>query len=274
MDIVRSVLLSQFPELVHGFATKEWGNMSFRRDWDGKAKQNNVEFLLALGIDPTTTPILDPCLNHGNNVALLESRYRAYRLITLNEGEVQNFSYNTPIVPPDPSLCPPDMGIDACWTGDAGACLTMRPADCAIVMVYDPRTRTVGLLHAGTVGVLAEIIPHAIESVTRWRNVNPRFAYCFVGPSICREAYDLTQSGLWRSGHLKRVISESQAQEYDPKARIRLQLLSCGIPDAHIEISQECTASQPDRYFSHSAAGTKEERKRLGRMLAVIGLRR
>jgi len=273
MQIIRSEQFSRFPELVHGFSTREWGNMSYRRDADGQAAANNRAFLSALGIRPDDTPILDPCLNHGNTVALLKSRQRTYRPVRLKDSEVRNYSISEPVLTPDRTICDPYEGIDACWTDEAGICLTMRPADCAIIMLYDPGTRTIGLMHAGTVSILSDIVAHAIESAMRWRGLKPRDLHCYAGPSISSAQYDLHKTGLWERG-LKRRIGEIWARDYDPKALIRRQLMRCGIPDRHIEISPDCTASRPDLYFSHHAAGSAEERDSLGRMLAVIGLRR
>jgi len=272
MQIVRSEQLSRFPELVHGFSTREWGSMSYRRDTDGKATDNNRAFLSALDIASEDVPILDPCLNHGNTVALLKSRRKGYRLVQLKDSEVQSYSIVEPLLAPDRVVCEPYDGIDACWTDEAGICLAMRPADCATIMLYDPVTRSVGMVHAGTIGVLSDIVAHAIDSAEHWRGLKPRDLHCFVGPSVSAAAYDIRKTGLWRKG-LNRRMDETQARDYDPKALIRLQLMRCGVPDKRIEICPDCTATRSDLYYSHHAAKSAEERETMGRMLAVIGLR-
>jgi copper oxidase (laccase) domain-containing protein len=272
MQIVRSEQLSRFPELAHGFSTREWGNMSYRRDTDGKATDNNRAFLSALDIAHEDVPILDPCLNHGNTVALLKSRHKGYRLVQLKDSEVQSYSIIEPLLAPDRVVCEPYDGIDACWTNEAGICLAMRPADCATIMLYDQVTRSVGMVHAGTIGVLSNIVAHAVECGERWHGIKPRNLHCYVGPSICGAIYDLRKTGLWHRG-LKRRINEIQARDYDPKALIRLQLMRCGVPDKRIEICPDCTATRSDLYYSHHAAKSAEERETMGRMLAVIGLR-
>ena len=124
MDIVRPKSFAQFPEIVAAFSTKDWGNMSYRRDYDGTADQNNRAFLASLYINHESAPIIDPCLNHGNTVAWVRSCRTGYRLVTLNDPEVKLFSIREPIAPPDPNVCEPFQGIDACWTDEVGACLT------------------------------------------------------------------------------------------------------------------------------------------------------
>ncbi len=271
MDMVRSTLLSQFPELVHGFSTKEWGNMSYRRDADGKAYDNNRAFLEALGVDKRT-PILDPCLNHGDTVVLVKEIQPAYRLFTISDPGVLSYSLRQPLMDPDRTICVPYEGVDACWTERPGVCLTMRPADCAILMLYDPETHIVGMVHAGTVGVLSNIVKHSIQFIEGVRGVRPHNLFCYVGPSISAESYDLRHTGMWAKG-LKDKITEQQARDYDPKAIIRGQLLECGLRKSNIQISEECTAKNPNRYFSNRLAKSDEQRRTLGRMLAVIGMR-
>lgn len=274
MEIVRSELLSAFPELMHGFSTKAWGNMSYRRDADGRADSNNREFLSAMGCGTNTRYVLDPCLNHGNTIAWLEPSLRTGHVpVNLYSPEVKLFSFRKPILPPDPAICPPDDGIDACWTDVPGALLTMRPADCAVVYMYDPKSGCVGMAHAGTAGIFSGIVTHAIESIQRWHNVKPYDLRCYIAPSVSAQAYDLRSTGAWKN-KLHTILTSEQAAEYNPKARISNQLIACGVLPEHVEVSLECTASDPERFYSHSRGKSPEERAAVGRMLAVIGVRK
>jgi copper oxidase (laccase) domain-containing protein len=53
----------------------------------------------------------------------------------------------------------------------------------------------------------------------------------------------------------------------DLKGANLAQLLSAGIPEAHIEVSPYCTWADNDHYFSH-----RRNEGTTGRMLAVIGI--
>jgi len=272
MEIVRSELLSNFPELVHGFSTKPWGNMSFRNDVDGRADANNREFLAAVGLDQEDK-ILNPLLNHGNNVAWLHPMTgRGYCEMAIGSVGVMKYSQRASIIPPSPDICVPDQGIDAIWTDAKCIYLTMRPADCAVIYIYDPRTHAFGLVHAGTVGVFSRIAPHALQMGTLWFGIRPANLRCYISPSISGKAYDLRRTGAWTK-RLHKLLTLDDAETYDPKIRLQNQLRTCGVLDEHVEISPDCTASDPDKYFSHHR-DTKDGPPVTGRMMAIIGLRR
>jgi len=272
MEIVRSELLSQFPELIHGFSTKPWGNMSYRHDTDGRVETNNRVFLEAIGLDREDT-VLNPLLNHGNTVARLHpTTGRGYCEMTTESEGVQKFSMRAPIIPPNPEICASEQGIDAVWTDARSMYLSMRPADCAVIFLYDPRTHAFGLIHAGTVGVFSRIVPHALQMATLWFGVRPFNLHCYVAPSISGQAYDLRRTGAW-SKRLHEMLTHDDAEQYDPKVRLQNQLRACGVPDEHIETSPDCTASDPDKYFSHHR-DTKNSQPATGRMMAIMGLRR
>lgn len=268
MEIVRSKLLSQFSEIIQGFSTRECGNMSFRNPGVGcNVHANNNAFISPLWQSREDIRFYDPLLTHSNTVALLKRKPTHYREeIHYGLSGPRQIAKGLQVLPESP--CPPNAsgGIDACWATEPGTLLTMRPADCAILNLYDPRTRSIGQVHAGTLGILNGIVLFAISMAECWLGINPADLFCFVGPSISAEYYSLTRSGLWHSG-LDKLMRYEDALEYDPKKRILAQLLKSGLDCRRIEIHPDCTGALPDKYFSNHCQGSKE------RMLAVIGLR-
>ncbi len=263
---IESSVLSQFPELVYGFSTAKNGNMSYKKG-DPEADKNNRSFYAELGIDPGKYQIINPELRHGGNVAVVKSRlcHFGYTEVHKYSPEVIAFEKGTQRYTPAKDAY---KGIDACLSNSPGCLITLRPADCAPVFVYDPRRFVFGIIHASTSTMFSGIIERALNMMRGFFGSGCKDILCFIGPGICREAYDLRSTGLYkRILHAK--LTDAQASSYDPKKKIVEELQTSGIPSENIEVSPICTASSNGDFFSNYASQGKDPR----RMLAVIGLR-
>lgn len=246
--------------------------MSYKRDFDGKADANNRAFLNSLGINPDKKQIINPVVSQGNRIALMQPlpKRKGYTEIDSACAEVlKHTDCRSEFTQGQAKL----TGIDACFSSSSDCYLTIRPADCAVIFVIDPKNNVFGLIHVGTAGIFSGVISRALDSMRLWFGSNLQDIVCFASPSISAAAYKLPQTNIYKK-HLGRLISPEDAEAYNPKEKIMNQLLLCGILPNHIELSPHCTASNSSLYFSHHLCKTDVERATLGRMLAIIGLRR
>ena len=263
---VKSTVLSQFPELVHGMSNASLGNMSYKKG-DPDADKNNRTFYAILGIDPERYQILNPELRHGGNVAVVQPNFlkRGYTGIKKDSGEAAAFEKGPLTFTSEKDAY---RGIDACVSNSPKCLITIRPADCAPVFLYCPCKQVFGIAHASTASLFSGIIERTINMMRGYFGCNSSEIFVFVGPSISSAAYKLCTTGLYKRV-LSKTMTPEQVAAYDPKGKIVEELHKAGILPDHIEVSPICTASSNGEFFSNYASKGKDTR----RHLAVIGLR-
>lgn len=161
---------------------------------------------------------------------------------------------------------------DALVTNTPGVYLTLRFADCVPILLYDPRRRVVGLVHAGWRGTLALITQKTARLMGEVYGSAPDDLIAGIGPSLgpccaemgeevvgqTRAVFGADADHLLRPGPRKTHL--------DLWAANRLQLEALGV--RQVETAGLCTVCHVADYFSHRA-----ERGKTGRFGAVIGLR-
>lgn len=263
--LAESYALSQFQQqLVYGFSEAADGNMSYKKG-DPDADTNNRTFYAKLDIDPERYQILNPELRHGGNVAVVKPMlFRSgYTQINMYSPEVIVFEKG-----PLKYTAARDAlrGIDAVFCNRQGCLLTIRPADCGPLFVFDPIKKVFGLVHCSTASLFSGIVERGINLMRGYFGSQKEDILCYLGPCISAESYELYTTGLYHHV-LHNEMTADEAAAYDPKDRIRTDLLKVGIPRKNIEVSQLCTASDDARFFSNH----RDQDPR--RHLAVIGLR-
>ncbi len=261
--LVQSSVLSQFSELIYGFSTTADGNMSYKKN-DPEADRNNRAFYAKLNVNPDHYQILNPELRHGGNVAVVKPLLlrNGYTEINMYSSEVMVFEKGTPKYTSAPDAL---RGIDAVFCNRPKCLLTIRPADCGPLYVFDPIKKAFGLIHCSTASIFSEIISRGINMMRGVFGSKPKDIHCFLGPCISVDAYELYTTGLYQRV-LHNEITADEAAAYDPKKRISDDLQITGIPESNIEVSPFCTASDDATFFSNH----RDQDPR--RHIAVIGL--
>ncbi len=184
---------------------------------------------------------------------------------------------------------------DAIATKTPGLLLGVRTADCAPVLVVDPKKKVVAAIHAGWRGTLQRIVAKTIGQLQMEFGCNPKDLIAAIGPTIggccyevgtevasafaakfpnASEFFDELRTGdepnplqwlnMMPPGHQpppKNVILNL------PKAN-KLQLLSAGLLEKNIYVTNLCTSCDVAKLFSY-----RKERNRSGRLLSVVGIR-
>ena len=184
---------------------------------------------------------------------------------------------------------------DASITNRQGLLLGVRTADCAPVLLVDPKKRVVAAVHAGWRGTLRRIVTKTIGRMQMQFGCRPHDLLAAIGPAIggccyevgtevasaftaqfpnAAEFFDELRTGdepnplLW----LNKMPPGHQPPPphvlLDLKKANRRQLLEAGLREGNIFVSDLCTACRPDLLFSY-----RKEGARSGRLLSVIALR-
>ena len=160
---------------------------------------------------------------------------------------------------------------DAILTDRPEVTLLMRFADCVPILLYDPRRRVVGLVHAGWQGTVRRVVMAAVQAMKARYYSQPQDILAGIGPSIGPDHYEVgadVASQVHQSfGSDARSLlpMHKGAVHFDLWSANRLLLENAGV--RHVQTAAICTACPLDDWFSHRA-----ERGKTGRFGVLIGL--
>ena len=270
--ILQVPAFAKIPWLVHGFSTRPGGVSEIEKvlnlgavEWDTRenVEENKRRFQAALGAPDLT-------------------------LVSLHQ-------IHSDVVRSFDSVPAKQCKGDALATNRSGLLLGVRTADCAPVLVVDPKKRVVAAIHAGWRGTLARIVTKTIGQLQMEFACRPQDLLAAIGPTIggcCYEVgtevasafaakfpnasdfFDELRTGdepnplqwlnMMPPGHQpppNKVL-------LDLKKANRSQLLEAGVRVENIFVTELCTSCNVDRLFSY-----RKEANRSGRLMSVIAIR-
>jgi len=160
---VASVL--QIPELktdglIHGFSTLELGSVGLTHAKNPAAvRESRRRFAASLNLDPDTLTVAGAV--HGAQVARVDA--------------------------PTESI----EGADALITDRPGIALFATYADCYPIVLWDPKHRAAGLVHAGWRGTEAHVATAALAEMGKEFGTRPEDVKAGIGPGICGSCYEV-----------------------------------------------------------------------------------
>ena len=144
---------------------------------------------------------------------------------------------------------------DGLVTDDPGVALIISTADCTPLIFHDPVTGAVGAAHAGWRGTAADIGGKTVKAMVEAFGCEPGNIRAAIGPNIgycCFETdADVPEAMIAALGEEAKAHIRQVGEKYYVNLK---EINACFLRRAgvrHIEISTDCTACQPDRYWSH-----------------------
>jgi len=226
--------------VIHGVSTKKFGNMSSDRSTKKEAAANTQRFLEVLGLSLEQISLIKLPVSNSSNVAQIKQPKEKGILKLAEHGKLIKDHHDFSHKP----------GIDAAICAAENTCLAILPADCAAVMIFDQRTKSYGIIHAGKEGVEAGIIFKGITVFRNWTHFNPEKLLCYIGPNICPKCYKIN------------------GKNFNLAAEIKYQLKQVFVQEKYITASKFCTCHDHEHFYSHYRAKDKETE---GRQMAIIG---
>ncbi|MFA8341825.1 MAG: peptidoglycan editing factor PgeF [Rhodothermaceae bacterium] len=242
MKIIKSKILSRFPEIVFGFSTKVGlnkkapfhFNMSKSVTDDEKSVvENRTAFFAELGL--ADTKICFQKQIHSSIVTKVDSNYEM-------------------------------IESDALYTSEKNTTLVISSADCVPVFLYDPVTKIVAGVHSGWRGTEQKILEKTINKLEA-EGVNSRNLISYIGPCISGENYEIGEevANQFDSKYIResenKLLLDLKSVNYD-------MLISAGIPSKNIEVSDLCSFEETNLLHSY-----RREGKISGRAVGVICIR-
>lgn len=158
---------------------------------------------------------------------------------------------------------PADYAADALVTDESGLHLMVFSADCIILLLYDPESRSIGAVHAGWRGTALDLPAKTVGEMGRLFGAKPGNIRAAIGPGIgpcCFETHDDVPDAMraaFGAGAEAYIRPRGGKWTVDLKAVNAWRLREAGVPAAAIDICPDCTACRPDLYWSHRAMGDR-----------------
>ena len=148
-----------------------------------------------------------------------------------------------------------------------GLMLVTAYADCVPLYFADTRLHVIGLSHSGWRGTVNNIADVTVKKMTSLYGSNPADIIAFVGPSICRNCYEVGSdvADVFAARYGEKVFDgilnpAAPDRPFDGKFRLDLHranvvnLLAAGLLEENIGVTDICTCCNPGLLFSHRAS--------------------
>lgn len=149
----------------------------------------------------------------------------------------------------------PAPEADALVTAEPGLAIAVLTADCAPVLLCDPKARVLGAAHAGWRGALSGVVDAVVAEMVSLGAKREEIAAA-IGPCISKEAYEVGEEFRERflaedpeSGGFFAVVEASGEPHFDLPAYVADRLVRAGVPSA--TALGLCTYCDETRFFSY-----------------------
>ncbi|MEV8402191.1 peptidoglycan editing factor PgeF [Streptomyces niveus] len=223
----------------HFAFTDRWGGVSaapYERlnlggavgDDPAAVRANRAAAAESLGLDPALVVWMNQV--HGRDVAVVEGPWEPGE-----SGEIPT--------------------VDAVVTTRPGLALAVLTADCVPVLLADPVAGVAAAAHAGRPGLLAGVVPAAVDAMVE-RGAEPSRITARTGPAVCGRCYEVPEA---MRAQVAEAVPESWSETswgtpaVDVAAGVHAQLAALGVQDRYR--SGICTIESAD-HFSYRREGT------------------
>lgn len=220
--------LSKVKGIKHAFSTVDEGDQSFNFLTEPAVVSNRKRFLGKLGLG------LNDCVamrvTHGNKVLVVGKKH-------LSKGMVHS----------DNALV-----CDGLLTSDRGVFLFLKIADCAPVVLYDVKNKTLGLIHVGWKNVENKTIVDTIETCKLSFSSSCKDLRVYIGPCIRKDSYIVQAPKQVKNPVWKNYIQNNGRGFFkiDFLGMLKKQLLDSGVSEINIFDCAIDTA-RDSRFYSY-----------------------
>ncbi len=170
---------------------------------------------------------------------------------------------------------------DALITDQRGLALCAQTADCTPILLFDPERPAIAAIHSGWRGTVQEIARKTLVAMAEAYGTRARDVRAAIGPSISSQNYRVGPEVLEQFEALFGDLEDGLIGPRDGQGgagldvaeACRRQLISAGVPQAHVSLVKACTFAEEARLFSSRRAARDGHPGLFGGQVGVIGLR-
>jgi YfiH family protein len=167
---------------------------------------------------------------------------------------------------------------DAMVSHVEGFLFGVQSADCLPVLIADPVSKWMAVVHAGWRGTMEGIVTQALKTLQE-RGADPKNFIAALGPCACGDCYEVGADVVaafedhnWDVKKVFRKLGKNGKAFLDVQAANHHQLREMGLSPANIHVAKNCTIHENDLFFSYRLE-SKGGAVPVGRQLAVLGRR-
>lgn len=155
------------------------------------------------------------------------------------------------------------QSVDALVTNEKDVTLVTYYADCTPLFFVDTKQKAIGLAHAGWRGTVGRIGAEVVKTMVENYGTDPADLVCAIGPAISKCCYEVDKACADNFYALGLNDSKFVFPKDDGKFMIdliecnRQILLSAGVKEENITLSDLCTKCNSDLLWSHRATNGK-----------------
>lgn len=138
--------------------------------------------------------------------------------------------------------------VDAVVTARRGLALAVLTADCTPVLLADPVAKVAAAAHAGRPGMLAGVVPAAVEAMVKL-GADPARVIARTGPAVCGRCYEVPEAMRADAAAIEPAAYAETSwgtPAVDVTAGVHAQLERLGVRDR--EQSPVCTLESGDHF--------------------------
>jgi polyphenol oxidase len=138
--------------------------------------------------------------------------------------------------------------VDALFTDVPARALGVLVADCAPVLIADPRARVIGAAHAGREGMAAGVVPALVRAMTG-AGAEPARMRAVIGPAICGGCYEVPaqlRARITAAVPEAGCVTGKGSPGIDIRSGVGAQLAAAGV--RAVSRDPRCTAETPALY--------------------------
>jgi YfiH family protein len=162
----------------------------------------------------------------------------------------------------------PTLEADAVTTAVPGVAACVSVADCAPVLIADPRSGAVAAVHAGWRGTIARAAAEGVRALMDRHGARPADLLAAIGPSIGPCCFEVSRDLAVRfrdelgpvTGNPRKNGSRADLWRANEKV-----LREAGLARRRIDVLARCTSCEETVFFSH-----RRDQGRTGRHVAFI----
>lgn len=131
----------------------------------------------------------------------------------------------------------------------------IQVADCAPILLVDPESRTLAVVHAGWRGAVGNVAAEAVNMIFLEHLTHYSQFKAGIGPCLCVDCFEIGPEVIEAAQKVapEAVIQRSDWQKphLDLRLLIQRDLESLGVPTENIEVMPHCPRCNNDLFFSH-----------------------
>ncbi len=139
---------------------------------------------------------------------------------------------------------------DALITRESGVPLLILVADCAPILLVEPRARVLALVHAGWRGARAGIAANAVRQINEL-GADASQIRAGIGPCLCPENLEVGAEVAALFDDRSALEKHGEKYRLDLRALIQGDLAEAGVAVANIETRAQCPKREGESFFSH-----------------------